>query len=136
MQTTLIGQKRHSGMQQMGETREPMASDCWSDALRLADMYAKTMKRDFWILYAAKPHVQQSNAVVAGWEVIAKRPPCAMVGVLVFKWSQKDRTLSPETDLCLPYDVPISEAEMSQDSRDVIESIGTAGQKSRSILLA
>lgn len=123
-------------MQLMGETREPMARDCWTDANRLAEMYAKTLKRDFWVLYAAKPHVQQNNAIVAGWEVIAKRPPQAMVGVLVFKWDNKDRKLTVETDLSLPYDVPISESELSRDSKDVIATVAAAAKKSGSILLA
>ena len=136
MLTTLIGQKQNSNMQTMGETREPMAFECWADANRLADLYAKTMQRDFWILFAAKPHVEQDNALVMGWEVIAKKPPVAMVGVMVFKWSQRDQQLSVETDLSLPYDVPISEAEMSKESRDVITTVANAGKKSGSILLA
>lgn len=136
MQTTLIGQKRHSGMQEMGETREPMASDCWNDALRLAEMYAKKLNRDFWVLYAAKPHVKDPNAIVAGWEVIAKRPPQAMVGVLVFKWDNIDKRLVPESDLCLPYDVPLSEAELSKSGKDFTPTIEQAAKKSGSILLA
>lgn len=136
MQTTLIGEKRHSGMQLMGETRDPMAFDCWQDANRLADNYAKVMKRDFWILFAAKPHVKQDNAVVMGWEVVAKRPPVGMVGVIVFKWSHKDQRLMVEIDLSLPYDVPISEAEMSKESCDVIATVAEAGKKSGSIFLA
>ena len=48
MKTTLApGQKQHSGMQQMGETREPMAFDCWADANRLALSYSEKMQRDF-----------------------------------------------------------------------------------------
>src|ERR1700742_1315369 len=136
MQTTLVGQKRHSGMQEMGETREPMAADCWSDALRLAEMYAKTLKRDFWVLYAAKPHVKNPNAIVAGWEVIAKRPPAAMVGVLVFKWDNSEKRLVVEPDLCLPYDVPLSEAELSNKKQDFVPTIENAAKKSGSILLA
>lgn len=136
MDTTLVGQKRNSGMQQMGETREPMARDCWTDAQRLAELYSKTLKRDFWVLYAAKPHVKDPNAIVAGWEVIAKRPPAAMVGVLVFKWDHRERRLMVEPDLCLPFDVPISESEMSTNSKDVIVSVGEAAKKSGSILLA
>lgn len=123
-------------MQEMGETREPMARDCWSDAIRLAEMYAKTMNRDFWILYAAKPHVKDKNAIVAGWEVIAKRPPKAMVGVLVFKWDNKARKLEVEPDLCLPYDVPISEDEMSNNIKDFVPTVEQAAKKSGSILLA
>jgi hypothetical protein len=134
--TTCIGERRNSGQQEMGETREPMASDCWTDAQRLAEIYSKTLRRDFWICYAAKPHTKHNHAVVAGWEVIAKRPPAAMVGVLVFKWSHAERILSVETDLCLPYDVPLSDAELSTNARDVTESIGKAAAKSGSILLA
>lgn len=136
METTLIGEKRNSNMQQMGETREPMARDCWSDANRLAETYAKKFNRDFWVLYAAKPHVKNKNAIVAGWEVIAKRPPQAMVGVLVFKWSHQDRRLMIESDLSLPYDVPISDTELSSSSKDFMPTVEDAAKKSGSILLA
>lgn len=136
METTLIGQKRNSNMQEMGETREPMAADCWSDALRLAELYSKQLKHDFWVLYAAKPHVSIKGGIVAGWEVIAKRPPRAMVGVLVFKWDHKDRKLVVEPDLCLPYDVPISHTELSTKSEDRIATVEEAAKKSQSILLA
>lgn len=133
---TTIEAPRNSNMQEMGETREPMASDCWTDAQRLAETYSKTLNRDFWVLYAAKPHVNIPNAIVAGWEVIVKRPPRAMVGVLVFKWSHHDKILTVEEDLCLPYDVPISDAEMSTQEKDYVPSIEQAAKKSGSILLA
>ena len=136
MQTTFPGQKRHSGMQEMGETREPMARDCWKDANRLAHSYADKLKHDFWVLYAAKPHNAYDHAIVCGWEVIAKKPPCAMVGVLVFKWVHEDRRLVVETDLCLPYDVPLSPGELSKEGKDLLPSLAKAAVKSRSILLA
>lgn len=136
MQTTLNGQKRNSNMQEMGETREPMARDCWADANRLAESYAKKMHRDFWVLFAAKPHVKHKNALVMGWEVIAKKPPRAMVGVMVFKWSHQDKRLTVEADLSLPFDVPISEAEMSSKREDFIPTVAEAAKKSGSILLA
>lgn len=136
METTLIGQKRNSNMQEMGETREPMALDCWNDAIRLAELYDKKLQRDFWILYAAKPHTQKKNALVAGWECIAKRPPAAMVGVLVFKWSHKDKRLTVDTERSLPYDVPISEMEMSLRKDDFMPTLAETAKKSGSILLA
>lgn len=136
MDTTLIGTKKNSNMQEMGETREPMAFDCWQDANRLAHTYSKKMQRDFWVLFAAKPHAVQKNALVLGWEVIAKRPPRAMVGVMVFHWCHEDKRLSVETDLSLPFDVPISEREMSTKKEDVIHTVGEAAKKSGSILLA
>lgn len=123
-------------MQEMGEVREPMAFDCWQDAQRLAESYAKKMQRDFWVLFAAKPHVHRKNALVMGWEVIAKRPPAAMVGVMVFKWIHKDKRLMVETDLSLPYDVPISETEMSTNKADFVPTVEQAAIKSNSILLA
>ena len=135
MDTILLGPK-HSGMQEMGETREPMARDCWQDAHRMAELYSKTLQRDFWVLFAAKPHVKNTNALVMGWEVVAKRPPKAMVGVMVFKWSEKDKQLSVETDLSLPFDVPISHSEMSKESKDFIPTVAQAAEKSNSILLA
>ncbi len=120
----------------MGETREPMARDCWTDAQKLAELYADKMQRDFWVLYAAKPHTQNKNAVVAGWEVIAKKPPKAMVGVLVFKWIHAEQRLEVDTHLSLPYDVPLSDEELSAFSGDVIPTLGLAAKKSGSILLA
>lgn len=137
MQTTLdIGQKKNSNMQEMGETREPMAKDCWLDAQRLAEKYAEKFDHDFWVLFAAKPHQYVQNGIVCGWEVIAKRPPTAMVGVLVFKWNREERKLEVESDLCLPYDVPLSEAELSKSSKDIIQGVGQAAKKSGSIFLA
>ena len=136
METTLIGEKRNSNMQLMGETREPMARDCWDDAQRLAELYSKQLKHDFWVLYAAKPHATEANTVVAGWEVIAKRPPSPMVGVLVFKWNCRKRQLEVEVDLCLPFDVPISEMEMSTHKDDFTWTMAEAAKKSGAILLA
>lgn len=136
METTLIGQKRNSNMQEMGETREPMARDCWSDANRIAEMYSKQFNHDFWVLYAAKPHTTIPNRIVAGWEVVAKRPPGAMVGVLVFKWNHQEKRLSVEADISLPYDVPISESELSTDAKDFVPTVAEAAKKSGSILLA
>lgn len=136
MQTTLIGQKRNSNMQEMGETREPMSRDCWTEANRLAEMYSEKLEGDFWILFAAKPHVDIQNGIVMGWEVIAKRPPQAMVGVIVFKWIDADQRLIVEADLSLPYDIPLSETELSTRKGDVIVSIAAAAKKSGSILLA
>lgn len=123
-------------MQEMGETREPMAMDCWTQAQALAEKYSKSMKHNFWIMYAAKPHVAQPNAIVAGWEVIAKRPPHAMVGVLVFKWDHREKKLTVEPDLSLPYDVPLSETELSDNSQDYTPTLEEAAKKSNSIILA
>ena len=135
MKTTIIG-TQNSNMQQMGETREPMSFDCWQQAQELAGKYAEKMKRDFWILFAGKPHSQHQHAIVCGWEVIAKRPPVPMVGVLVFRWSHRDQALSVDTVMSLPYDVPISETEMSKRPEDFTPSIAEAGKWSGSILLA
>lgn len=136
MITTTIEQKRNSNMQEMGETREPMAMDCWTQAQELAEKYAQKLKHDFWLLCAYKPHVNIPNALVAGWEVIAKRPPKGMVGVLVFKWVHKDKRLIVEAELSLPFDVPISEAEMSSKSSDYTQTVADAAKKSQAILLA
>ena len=135
MNIPLLG-KRNSSMQEMGETREPMASDCWQDANRLAEKYSKSMHRDFWVLFAAKPHQQHQNALVMGWEVIAKKPPRAMVGVMVFKWSHKDQRLTVETDLSLPFDIPLDGIELSSKREDFTQSVAESAMKSGSILMA
>lgn len=113
-----------------------MAADCWSDAHRIAHTYDKEFKRDFWVLYAAKPHARVQNGIVAGWEVSTIRPPQGMVGVLVFKWIHADKRLEVDSELCLPYDIPISESELSKRSEDAYASIASAAKKSGSILLA
>lgn len=113
-----------------------MAFDCWTDANRLAEMYSKKLDGDFWVLFAAKPHVKMPNGIVMGWEVIAKRPPRAMVGVMVFKWNSADQNLEVETDLSLPFDIPLSEQELSTNKADVVATVAEAGKKSNSILLA
>lgn len=137
MRTTLLdGQKPNSNMQEMGETREPMARDCWEDAQKLAETYASVFKRDFWIMYAAKPHVAQRNTIVAGWEVVAKRPPKPIVGVLVFKWSHADKNLTIDQRLSLPYDVPLSEDELSKDQADFVPSLEESAKDSGSILVS
>lgn len=123
-------------MQLMGETRDPMAEDCWKDANRIAEKYAKEFKRDFWLLYGAKPHVKNQNAIVAGWVVSIKRPEAGIVGTLVFKWIHEDQRLSIDEDLCLPNDVPISEFEMSTSLRDRLPSLEKAAVKSGAIFLA
>lgn len=136
METTLIGQKRHSGMQEMGETREPMAAACWKDAHRFAEAYDKALQRDFWVMFAAKPSNTYERAAVMGWRMAIKRPPRAMVGVMVFKWSHADQQLTVETDLSLPYDIPLSDAELSTSAGDFVPTIAAAAKKSESILLA
>lgn len=113
-----------------------MARDCWKDANRLAEAYAEKFDFDFWILFAAKPHVSIPNALVMGWEVVAKRPPAAMVGVMVFKWISKDKRLVVDTQLSLPMDIILNEAELSTDDKDVVPTVAMAAEKSGSILLA
>lgn len=136
MRTTIPEIKPSSNCQEMGETREPMARDCWYDAQRLAGIYSKQLHMDFWILFAAKPHVRDRNAIVMGWEVLPHRPPRAMVGVMVFKWSHKDKRLTVETDLSLPYDVPLDDEELSRNEEDFVPTVAKAAEKSGSILLA
>lgn len=113
-----------------------MARDCWKDANRLAEAYAEKFDMDFWVLFAAKPHVSVPNALVMGWEVIAKKPPAAMVGVMVFRWDSRDRRLVVETDLSLPMDVPLNEALLSDHKQDFVPTVAEAAKKSGSILLA
>ena len=133
---TNVRVERHSGQQLMGETREPMAEDCWRDANRIAEAYAEEFQQDFWVMFAAKPDVKQWNKIHAGWEVVIKRPPVGIVGALVFKWSSKDKCLRPDEELCLPIDAPLDGVELSTRPEDCIPSVYNAAKKSGSILLA
>jgi len=136
MQTTLVGQTKNSNMQEMGETREPMAYDCWTAAQEIAEKYAGVFNRDFWIMYAAKPDVVVKNQIRAAWEVVIKRPINCIVGVLVFHWDNNKKRLLVDTVRSLPYDIPIQEDEMSKDARDYIPTLEKAARESGSILLA
>jgi len=136
MNTTLVGQTKNSNMQEMGETREPMALDCWTAAQEIAERYAEVFDRDFWILYAAKPDVVVKNQIRAAWEVCIKRPMNCIVGVLVFHWDNKKKKLFVDTVRSLPYDVPIHEDEMSKDVRDYVPTLERAARESGAILLA
>lgn len=133
---TTVQSKKNSNMQEMGETREPMARDCWTQAQELAEKYSESLKHDFWVLYAAKPHTVIPNAIVAGWDVVAKKPPAPIVGMLVFKWDHKERKLEVDPVLSLPYDIHIEEEELSKNSKDSFESLETAARKSGSVFLA
>ncbi len=131
MELTTTGfEKSNSNWQQMGETRDPMAEDCWRDAHKIAALYADVLGADFWLLYAAKPHVSEKNVIVAGWQLLMHKPPEAIVGVLVFHWKHEDSCLEVDTDLSLVYDIPLEESEMSKDRRDMTPSLAKAAEKS------
>lgn len=137
MLTTLEpGQKKNSNMQEMGETREPMAKDCWEEAQNLALQVDAKVAQDFWLLYVAKGDKFKKHVIRAAWHVTLKRPETAIVGSLAFKWSHKDKRLSVDAGLSLPYDIPLSEAELSKNEKDVFPTLGEAAAKSKAILLA
>lgn len=123
-------------MQEMGEVREPMARDCWQQAQELATNYAAVFKRDFWILYAAKPHAYHMNALVAAWEIVPIRPPAAVLGILVFKWNASEKKLEIEPSLCMPYDIPLHGVELSEKSEDLVPSVAEAAENSQAVMLA
>lgn len=133
--TLIVPNKHNSNCQEMGETREPMARDCVRDALRIANLY-EHLGVDFWICFASKPHTQRKNTAVHGWEVVFRRPPRAIPGMLVFHVDVKKKDMNIVPELSLPYDVPLDEAELSTNSKDVSASIAETAKKSGSILLA
>lgn len=124
-----------SDEQEMGETREPMAADCMIDALRIANNYA-FVKKDFWICFASKPHVNERNKLIHGWEVVWQRPPVAVPGMLVFHVDIKNQNLTIDSERSLPYDIPLDETLLSTKSGDFIPELATTAKKSGSILLA
>ncbi len=120
--------------QEMGETREPMAYDCWMDAWKIAENYDH-MGVDLWIMFAAKQHVSIPNGIVQGWEVSVAKPPRPVLGVLVFHWSHKEKELKIDKTLSLPYDVPLDGVILSEDERDFNPTLAETA-KSSYILLA
>lgn len=119
----------------MGETREPMARDCVQDALKIANLY-EHLDVDFWVCFAAKPHTQHSTAIVCGWEVIFNKPAKAIPGVLIWHVDHKTKSMTLDTSLSLPYDIPLDERELSESSKDVTPTLGKAAEQSGAVLLA
>lgn len=126
-----------SNFQEMGETREPMAADCVQDALRIANLY-EFVGSDFWICFAAKGHQADAHKIVQGWEVVWKRPPVAVPGMLVFHVDSKKKEMNLDRQRSLPYDVPLDEKELSTSSKDVTPELALAAQSAPqgSVLLA
>jgi hypothetical protein len=131
MQTTIVG-KKNSNCQEMGETREPMAYDCWLDAQRLSEKY-RHIPSDHWVCFAAKPHTAKKNCIVMGWEVVFKRPSRPVVGMLVFHWDRIKKHFSVDERRSLPYDIPLSEDELSGE---LVPSLAKTAEESGAILLA
>lgn len=123
-----------SNEQEMGETREPMAQDCVQDALRIANNY-EFVGKDFWICFASKPHQARKYAAVNGWEVVWQKPAAPVVGMLVWHVDSKKKEMNIVPELCLPYDIPLLESELSTSSKDIIPSVAKAGKDSGSVML-
>lgn len=112
-----------------------MARDCMEDALKIANLY-EHVGEDFWILFASKAHQSIPNAFVHGWEVTFSKPPIPILGVLVFHVNQKTKSMTLDTKLSLPYDVPLAGVKLSESSKDVSPELANTAKRSGSILLA
>lgn len=135
MTELLVPAKYNSNCQEMGETREPMARDCVEDALRMANLY-EHVGEDFWICFASKPHRHHKTAVVNGWQVVWNRPQAPIPGMLVWFVNSKTKEMTIDSQLSLPYDIPLDGVELSDNSRDFTKSVADTAKKSGSILLA
>lgn len=111
-----------------------MAADCIQDALRIANLY-EFVGKDFWICFASKAHRSRKYAAVNGWEVVWQRPSRAVVGMLVWHVDSKKKEMNLVPELSLPYDIPLIQTQLSEDSKDVIASVAKAGQNSGSVML-
>jgi hypothetical protein len=123
--------------QELGETREALAMQCW----RLVSEFANNMKsekRPFYIVYAAKSDPALQGAMVNGSVAIGglrqtvkayyNRPP-AMLGIMVWYVDNNLGIFDFVPELSCPPDVPLDESMLSDKSEDQLTGVMEQGKK-------
>lgn len=129
--------------QEMGETRDALALDCW----RKAESIAHERKNDvkpFYIIYAAKPDPALAGANVRGtiasggirqcFRISYDRPPFVL-GMLVWFVNNPMGVFEFVPSLSSPPDVPLDPSLLSDRSEDQSTRVMEQGQK-RKILVS
>ncbi len=129
-------------MQQLGETRDAMAFDCWNKAEAIANERKKDVK-PFYIIYAAKPDPHLSGAVVNGqiaaggiretYKLSYDRPP-SILGQLVWFVNNPMGIFQFVPELSSPYDVPLDPQLLSVRKEDQAPSVMQRGEKMNVLL--
>ncbi len=123
--------------QELGETRDQMALDCWSQAEKIAEE-RKNDTRPFYIIYAAKPDPALQGAIVRGlvasggirqsFKLSYERPPFVL-GMLVWFVNNPLGIFEFVPQLSSPPDVPLDPSLLSVRKEDQMESLMEKGKK-------
>lgn len=123
--------------QELGETRDAMAMDCWHGAEKIAEE-RKHDKKPFYIIYAAKSDPALNGAVVKGlvacggirqtYKLSYQRPP-AILGQLVWFVNNPMGIFEFVPQLSFPYDVLLDPSLLSDRKEDQYERVMEKGKK-------
>ncbi len=118
--------------QEIGESRDAWGWNVWKGAEEFASKVKS--EKPFYVLFAAKPDRGKDNTFRQCFKAYYTRPP-KLIGLLVWFADRANGIFDLVPELCIPPDVPLDPALLSQDSRDVSPALAEVGQK-MGILLA
>lgn len=123
-------------VQELGETRESLALQCWELVTKFAEGM-RHEKKPFYIVYAAKSDPALQGAVIDGSVAIGglkqtvkayyTRPP-AILGIMVWYVDNNLGIFEFIPDLSCPPDVPIDPSMLSDKSEDQFSSVMQKGK--------
>ena len=122
--------------QELGETRDQMALDCWLQAEKIASERKHDVK-PFYIIYAAKPDPALSGANVRGliasggirqsFKLSYDRPPFVL-GMLVWYVNNPLGIFEFVPQLSSPPDVPLDPSMLSDRKEDQFSTVMEKGK--------
>lgn len=129
-------------MQQLGETRNAMAEDCWRLAEKIADE-RKNDDKPFYIIYSAKvdPSLRGADAWgrhVAGgirqsFRLSYDRPPFVL-GMLVWFVNNPLGIFEFVSDLSSPPDIPLDPSLLSDRREDTSYALGNKAAEMNKVI--
>lgn len=107
-------------MQEMGETRDSMAMDCWNAAVKFAENMKNEVK-PFYIVYFAKPDANINGLGIKGIRQTFKAyytRPANLLGLLVWYVNNPLGIFQFVPELSSPPDTPVDPSLLSTKSED------------------
>lgn len=117
--------------QELGETREKMAMDCWTQAEKFAENM-KSETRPFYIVFFAKPDADIEGKGVKGIRQAFKAyfaRPVGVLGILVWYVDHSKSEFSFVPELSSPPDVHLDPRDLSGKSEDQLYGVMEKGKK-------
>lgn len=113
--------------QEMGETRDAMGYAL----INMVGEWVNNLKSEtepYYLVFAAKPDMHQSNAIRQAMKAYRKRPP-QLLGVLVWYVDNTKGLVELVPELSSPPDIPLDPSLLSNKSEDALPSIMERGSK-------